>query len=120
MFVLFESNILICIYDVHLETLTSIYPHRSERNILSTDIWAEGQWPTEVPTPHMALQIIYAPNIYTTHCLSQHKLFYAPVGVFHAMKVDGSHYTCLDLLDKVWTVLVMFIWHVFLYNRTVT
>lgn len=103
MFVLFESNVLICIYDVHLETLTSIYPHRSERNILSTDIWAEGQWPTEVPTPHMALQIIYAPNIYTAHSLSQHKLFYAPVGGFHAMKKDESHYTGLDLL--VWTVL---------------
>lgn len=65
----------------------------------------------------MALQIIYAPNIYTAHCLSQHKPFYAPVGGFHAMKIDESHYTGLDLLDKVWTVLAMFIRHVFLYNR---
>lgn len=65
-----------CIYDVHLvETLTSIYPHWSERNILSADIWEEGQWPTEVPTTHMALQIIHAPNIYTAHGLSQQKPF---------------------------------------------
>lgn len=53
---------------------------RGERNILSDDILAEGQWPTHGPTPHMALQIIHAPNIYTTHALSQQKPFHAPVG----------------------------------------